>query len=51
MGPNNVSDEDKKFLYQILAVIAKNFGTADLEWYCSAEAVLNAMFELKSKNT
>jgi hypothetical protein len=49
-GPEKgVTQEEKKHLYQMLNVIAKNFGSQDLEWFCAAETVLNTLFNLKQR--
>ena len=33
----------------MLNVLAKTFGTQDLEWYCAAETVLNTLFNMKQR--
>ena len=45
-----VSESDKKHLFQLLVEIQKKFGTEDLEWFCSAEAILNTLFNIKTRN-
>ena len=51
-GPiDGVKDEDKKHLFRMLAVIAKTFGSADLEWFCAAETTLNTLFNMKSRHS
>lgn len=34
----------------MVSVVGKNFGTNDLEWFCATEAVLNTLFDTKSRN-
>lgn len=33
----------------MIKVIARCFGTQDLEWFCTAESIINCMFNLHSK--
>lgn len=42
-------DLDKRYLFEMIQVTVKCFGTNDLEWFCAAETVLNTMFNLKSR--
>lgn len=46
----SISDSDKQYLLQIFKVIINSFGTPDLEWYCATEAILNTLFNIKTKN-
>ena len=33
----------------MLNVVGKNFGTQDLEWFCTAETVLNTLFNMRQR--
>ena len=48
---DNASDKDKRYLFTMMMVLVKHFGTNDLEWFQAAEAVINALFNLKSRNS
>ncbi len=50
-GENVISESDKKYLFQLFGVIISNFGTDDLEWFCAAEAILNTLFNIKTRNS
>ena len=42
---------DKKYLQEFFRVLIQNFGTADLDWFSGAEAILNTLFNIKTKNS
>ena len=46
---DGVTDNDKKHLFQMMSVLAKNFGTQDLEWFCAAETVINTLFNMRQR--
>ena len=48
---NVINDGDKKYLFSLFHVIINSFGTDDLEWFCATEAILNTMFNIKSRNS
>lgn len=50
-GDRSITEEDKKYLYTMVSVISRTFGTSDLEWYCAAESVINVLFNIKSRNS
>jgi hypothetical protein len=35
----------------MINIINNKFGTQDLEWFCAAEAILNILFSIKSRNS
>jgi len=35
----------------MISVINSKFGTQDLEWFCAAEAIMNCLFNIKSRNS
>ena len=47
----NITDEQKEYLFGMIKVIVDKFGTSDLEWFCAAETILNALFNIKSRNS
>ena len=46
-----ITDDQKVYLFKMISVINSKFGTVDSEWFCAAEAILNAMFNIKSRNS
>lgn len=47
---DKASEKDKRYLFQMIFILQKTFGTTDLEWFCAAEAIINTIFNLKSRN-
>lgn len=48
---DGVNENDKTYLFNMISVISHHFGTTDLEWFCACEAVLNTLFNIKSRNS
>jgi hypothetical protein len=46
----SLTEDDKKYMFAMVSVVGKNFGTNDLEWFCATETVLNTLFDTKSRN-
>lgn len=47
---DTATEEDKRYLFTMMQILMSTFGTIDTEWLCAAEAVLNAIFGLRSRN-
>ena len=47
---DTASEDDKRYIFTMMQVLMTTFGTIDTEWLCAAEAVLNAIFGLRSRN-
>ena len=43
----SLTEDDKKYMFAMVSVVGKNFGTNDLEWFCATETVLNTLFDTK----
>ena len=48
---NMIGDQDKKYLFNLLQVVIKTFGTDDTEWFCGTETILNTLFNVKTRNS
>jgi glucuronate isomerase len=46
-----IGDQDKKYLFNLLQVVIKTFGTDDTEWFCATETILNTLFNVKTRNS
>ena len=46
-----IGDQDKKYLFNLLQVVIKTFGTDDTEWFCGTETILNTLFNVKTRNS
>ena len=46
-----LEDQDKSYLFKMLHVLIKKFGTSDTEWFCAAETIINTFFDLKLRNS
>ena len=47
----SANDEQKMYLFKMISVINNKFGTQDSEWFCATEALLNTLFNLRSRNS
>ena len=45
-----ISEDDKKYLFQLFGVIINTFGTDDNEWFCATETILNTLFNIRTRN-
>ncbi len=46
-----IGDHDKRYLFNLLQVVIKTFGTDDTEWFCGTETILNTLFNVKTRNS
>lgn len=46
-----IGDDDKKYLFNLLQIVIKTFGTDDTEWFCGTETILNTLFNVKTRNS
>ena len=44
-----ISEEDKKYLFSMMSIVGRNFGTTDPDWFCAAEAILNTLFATRAR--
>ena len=48
---NEITDDQKTYIFKMLSSVNERFGTTDLEWFCAAESILNILFAIKSRNS
>jgi len=50
-GGAELTEQDQHYLKEMINVMIRTFGTGDMEWVEAAETLLNAVFNLKTKNS